>query len=144
MKKPAAITPETTTPTQQTARPTRSRRRTGSKPAAAEQAAPAEAVASKAPAVAAAPVEAAAVTTAGDKKKKKTKVVRDSFTMPKSDYDKIAELKKKSLDAGINIKKSELLRAGLLALEAMPVARLKTMLAKVESIKTGRPSSKND
>lgn len=90
----------------------------------------------------AAVAQAADPAVATDKKKKKDKVVRDSFTMPKSDYDKIAELKKKTLEAGVSIKKSELLRAGLLALDAMPITKLKAMLAQVESVKTGRPSSK--
>lgn len=78
---------------------------------------------------------------AGGKRKKKPKVVRDSFTMPESDYVKIAELKKKSLEAGISIKKSELLRAGLHALEALPIDQLKALLGDVENIKTGRPAS---
>jgi hypothetical protein len=51
------------------------------------------------------------------KRLKKEKVVRDSFTMPKSDYEKLAALKQKCLDAGVAVKKSELLRAGLLLLE---------------------------
>ncbi|MCW3478458.1 hypothetical protein OL229_02615 [Neisseriaceae bacterium JH1-16] len=75
------------------------------------------------------------------KKKKKSKVVRDSFTMPESDYAKIAELKKRSLEAGISIKKSELLRAGLLALEALSPAELTALLSGLENVKTGRPSA---
>ena len=55
---------------------------------------------------------------------KKDKVVRDSFTMPKSDYEKIAELKQRCLDAGVSVKKSELLRAGLALLAAVPPKRL--------------------
>ncbi|WP_283148014.1 hypothetical protein [Silvimonas soli] len=89
--------------------------------------------------VAAAPVEVVVVETS--KKKKKPKVIRDSYTIPESDYAKLAELKKKSLELGIHVKKSELLRAGLHALEALPVARLKTLLGKIENIKTGRPAA---
>ncbi|MDR3430231.1 hypothetical protein [Silvimonas sp.] len=88
--------------------------------------------------VAAAPVEVVVETS---KKKKKPKVIRDSYTIPESDYAKLAELKKKSLELGIHVKKSELLRAGLHALEALPVARLKTLLGKIENIKTGRPAA---
>jgi len=77
------------------------------------------------------------------KKKKKSKVVRDSFTMPESDYAKIAELKKRGVEAGINIKKSELLRAGLLALEALSPAKFKVLLAGLENIKTGRPAAES-
>lgn len=68
-------------------------------------------------------------------------MIRDSFTMPESDYAKIDALKKTALGLGIGIKKSELLRAGLHALEALPAAKLKAVLAQVENIKTGRPTA---
>ncbi|RFU48152.1 hypothetical protein [Paraburkholderia sp. DHOC27] len=71
---------------------------------------------------------------------KKEKVVRDSFTMPKSDYAKIATLKQKCLDAGVSVKKSEVLRAGLLLLEGASLDNLLTAIAAVETVKTGRPS----
>jgi hypothetical protein len=71
---------------------------------------------------------------------KKDKVVRDSFTMPKSDYEKIAALKQKCLAAGVSVKKSELLRAGLLMLESAAQKRLLAAVSAVEQVKTGRPS----
>nr|WP_144154692.1 hypothetical protein [Paraburkholderia sp. BCC1885] len=71
---------------------------------------------------------------------KKDKVVRDSFTMPKSDYDKIAALKQKCLDAGVSVKKSEVLRAGLLLLEGATSNRLLAAISAVETVKTGRPT----
>jgi hypothetical protein len=71
---------------------------------------------------------------------KKEKVVRDSFTMPKSDYEKIAALKQKCLDAGVSVKKSELLRAGLLLLESAASKRLLAAISAVETVKTGRPA----
>lgn len=74
------------------------------------------------------------------KRTKKGKVVRDSFTMPKSDYEKIAVLKQKCLDAGVSVKKSELLRAGLLLLEASASKRLLAAISEVETVKTGRPT----
>lgn len=74
------------------------------------------------------------------KRTKKEKVVRDSFTMPRSDYEKIVALKLKCLDAGVSTKKSELLRAGLLLLEAAPLKRLLAAVAAVETVKTGRPA----
>jgi hypothetical protein len=69
----------------------------------------------------------------------KVKVVRDSFTMPKSDYAKIGELKQLCLKDGIQVKKSELLRAGLHALGKLSAAQLKTALSSLEKIETGRP-----
>ncbi len=90
------------------------------------------------------PVDAAKVSpVAGEKAKrvKKEKVVRDSFTMPKSDYEKIAVLKQKCLDAGVSVKKSELLRAGLLLLDSAPTAEgLLVAVSAVETVKTGRPA----
>ncbi|MDW3687921.1 hypothetical protein RA280_40585 [Cupriavidus sp. CV2] len=71
---------------------------------------------------------------------KKEKVLRDSFTMPKSDYAKIAELKQRCLDAGVHIKKSEILRAGLLLLAATSPKQFLSAVSKVEAIKTGRPA----
>jgi hypothetical protein len=72
---------------------------------------------------------------------KKEKVVRDSFTMPKSDYAKIAALKQKCLDAGVSVKKSEVLRAGLLLLEGTTLENLLAAISAVETVKTGRPSA---
>ncbi|MGE8367298.1 hypothetical protein ACU4GI_05320 [Cupriavidus basilensis] len=70
---------------------------------------------------------------------RKEKVLRDSFTMPKSDYARIDELKQRCLDAGVHIKKSELLRAGLLLLAATSPKQLLAAVSKVEAVKTGRP-----
>lgn len=69
----------------------------------------------------------------------KVKVVRDSFTMPQIDYDLIAEIKQKALKAGLHVKKSELLRAGLQALAKLSAAQLKQTVTNLEKIKTGRP-----
>jgi hypothetical protein len=72
-------------------------------------------------------------------KEPKVKVVRDSFTMPQGEYLKIAEIKEAALKAGVPVKKSEVLRAGLKALVAMTPSRLKAALTGLEKIKTGRP-----
>lgn len=69
----------------------------------------------------------------------KVKVVRDSFTMPQSDYDMIAQLKQKTLKNGVHVKKSELLRAGLHALSKLSAAQLQKAVSGLEKIKTGRP-----
>lgn len=73
-------------------------------------------------------------------KKPKLKVVRDSFTMPHSEYLKIAEIKEIGLKAGLQVKKSEVLRAGVIALCAMDEAQLKQALSGLDKIKTGRPN----
>jgi hypothetical protein len=73
------------------------------------------------------------------KKNESPKVVRDSFSFPKSDYRKISELKAKCLTMGLQAKKSEILRAGLLLLETLSDEDLKHAIGKVENLKTGRP-----
>jgi hypothetical protein len=73
------------------------------------------------------------------KKVHKIKVVRDSFTMPQSEYQKIADIKAICLKARMHVKKSEVLRAGLKILAGLNVAQLKIALNSLEKIKTGRP-----
>lgn len=75
----------------------------------------------------------------GKKAGSKVKVVRDSFTMPQSDYEKIGELKQLCLKSGMHVKKSELLRAGLHALAKLNATQLKLAVSSLEKIKTGRP-----
>ncbi|MFX1763527.1 hypothetical protein PWP93_13140 [Paraburkholderia sp. A1RI-2L] len=71
---------------------------------------------------------------------KKEKVIRDSFTMPKADYERIALLKRKCLEAGVAVKKSELLRAGLQLLDSASSKRLVAAISALEAVKTGRPA----
>ena len=72
-------------------------------------------------------------------KPEKVKVVRDSFTIPKAEYTQIAELKKRALGMGLEAKKSELIRAGLLLLSNATDASLGKALKNVPTLKTGRP-----
>ncbi|HTN94155.1 MAG TPA: hypothetical protein VMJ33_06225 [Gallionella sp.] len=73
------------------------------------------------------------------KKEHKKKVVRDSFTMPQNEYAKIAEIKAVCLKSKMHVKKSEVLRAGLIVLAKLNAAQLKQTLGRLEKIKTGRP-----
>lgn len=70
----------------------------------------------------------------------KVKMERDSFTMPKEEYAQITLLKARLTSMGQPAKKSELLRAGIKLLTAMSDNTLKTTLAKIPVIKTGRPT----
>ena len=65
-------------------------------------------------------------------KEKKVKVVRDSFSMPQDDYALISELKKKMVESGLKVKKSELLRAGLRLLDKSNAAQLKRTLSALQ------------
>jgi hypothetical protein len=67
------------------------------------------------------------------------KVIRDSFTTPSRDYAKIPQLKAKCLKFGLNVTKSEILRAGLHALERLPMDDLRAVIESLEKVKTGRP-----
>jgi hypothetical protein len=73
-------------------------------------------------------------------KPEKVKMERDSFTMPKDEYAQLTLLKARLTAMGKPAKKSELLRAGIKLLAAMSDNTLKTTLAKVPVIKTGRPN----
>lgn len=73
-------------------------------------------------------------------KPKKTKLVRDSFTMPDSEYALIATLKKRCLNAGLAAKKSEILRAAIAQLVKLSDAALIASMRRLEVIKTGRPA----
>ena len=73
-------------------------------------------------------------------KEKKVKVVRDSFTLPKTELLQIADMKKRAMALGVDVKKSELIRAGLQALSGLTDAPFKKALASVPTIKTGRPA----
>ncbi|OYD52406.1 hypothetical protein CGK74_18190 [Thauera propionica] len=79
----------------------------------------------------------------GSKTKKpaqpKVKVVRDSFTIPEADYALFAALKQRALSAGIDTKKSELLRAGLALLAATDDSQFAKALNSVERVRIGRP-----
>lgn len=72
-------------------------------------------------------------------KAKKPKLVRDSFTLPEADYALFAALKVRALGAGVEVKKSELLRAALVTLAKLEDAALLEAIAQVERIKPGRP-----
>lgn len=77
-----------------------------------------------------------------NEKTPKLKMERDSFTMPKLEYAQFYVLKERLVKLGQPVKKSELLRAGIMQLTAMTDAALKTAMGKVPAIKTGRPNKK--
>ena len=70
------------------------------------------------------------------------KVIRDSFTIPGDEYELISRIKKRCMKAGVSASKSEVLRAGLAALDAMPDRELAKVFGTLSRVKTGRPPSK--
>lgn len=84
-------------------------------------------------------VDSVEIAPQGKERLETEKVVRDTFTMPRSDYEKITVLIQRCLDAGVSVKKGELLRAGLILLASAPQKHLLAAVSAVERVKTGRP-----
>lgn len=72
-------------------------------------------------------------------RRRKIKLVRDSFAMPEAEYARIAALKKRLSGLQRDTRKNELLRAGVMLLDALNDAELVAVMQRVERIKTGRP-----
>ena len=71
----------------------------------------------------------------------KPKLVRDSFTMPKDEYQVLDALKHRAQDLERHVRKSELLRAGVQALAAMSDRAFLKAIGSVSTLKTGRPKA---
>ena len=76
-----------------------------------------------------------------EQKVKKPKLVRDSFTMPEGEYQVLGDVKKACLKAGVDVKKSELLRVGVVLIQKLGLVRLKEELAALPPLKAGRPKN---
>ena len=79
------------------------------------------------------------VATEGKAKVKKDVLVRDSFTMPQSEYQVLSLVKKACLQAGIEIKKSELLRIAVVQLAGLSVTKIASLQKGLNKIQAGRP-----
>ena len=75
--------------------------------------------------------------------KLRVKLVRDSFTMPRDEFELIAKLKARAVDFKRPATKSELLRAGLQVLAALPDKQLLDALEALRPLKAGRPKNKH-
>ncbi len=71
----------------------------------------------------------------------KSKLVRDSFTIPKSEYAVLDALKLRAARLMRPTKKSEVLRAGIAALAAMSDEAFLVSINGIPSLKTGRPKA---
>lgn len=69
----------------------------------------------------------------------KTKLVRDSFAIPEKEYAALVAVKKTCLKAGLEIKKTELIRIGIALVNNLTTAKIKTAQAKLTQISAGRP-----
>lgn len=66
-----------------------------------------------------------------DKKLKKETLVRDRFTFPEAEYAQLALMKKRLSNQEISVKKSQLVRAGLILLSALDDDNLKAIVQKL-------------
>ena len=83
--------------------------------------------------------KAEAVADAPTQKPKKVKLVRDSFTMPGHEYQVLQDIKKAALKAGVELKKSDLLRIGVSMLKNFSVTQLDKARATLTKLRAGRP-----
>ena len=81
----------------------------------------------------------AAETHGAEAKPPKHKLVRDSFTIPRGEYQQLDALKQRLVTLLRPTKKSELLRAGIKLLSSLPDDALLAAVNEVPAIKTGRP-----
>ena len=135
---PAAKTAKAATVPARTARPAP---RKTAKPAAPVKAA-VKAAAAKAPArktPAAKTPRPAPAAPAAEAKPPKIKLVRDSFTIPRVEYEALGALKDRLVKLARPAKKSEVLRAGIAVLATLNDAAVLAALDAVPAIKTGRP-----
>jgi len=73
-------------------------------------------------------------------KEKKHKLVRDSITVPKAEYQVLEAMKHRAAQLKVMVKKTELIRAGMKHLSTLPDAVFLAAIAAVPSLKTGRPA----
>ena len=71
----------------------------------------------------------------------KINVIRDTFTLPESDYNLIKICKTKLLENKISATKSEIIRAGLILLNKLTDEELVNSYKLVNKIKIGRPKN---
>lgn len=72
------------------------------------------------------------------------RVIRDSFTFPAFDYELIDAIRNRCLKSAVSVTKSEILRAGLIALANMKTTDLLEVVNRLTKVRTGRPSPRTD
>ena len=75
-------------------------------------------------------------------KEKGDKMVRDTFKMPQREYDLIAEIKQRCRALGVQVKKSDVLRAGLAAMRDLSDQRLGEVMRPLTAARAERAARK--
>jgi hypothetical protein len=76
---------------------------------------------------------------ANEVKEWKVKMVRDSISIPKTEFLVLGEMKTRAGKLGVEVKKTELIRAGIKVLTALTDTAFVAAIRAVPNIKTGRP-----
>lgn len=69
-------------------------------------------------------------------------MVRDTFKMPQGEYDLIAEIKQRCRALGVQVKKSDVLRAGLAAMRDLSDERLGEVMRPLTAARAERVARK--
>ena len=88
-----------------------------------------------------APVAAAKPKAKAPTPARRSKPTLDSYSCTKEDLQRLQELVQRALKVGTPTNKSEVIRAGLIALAGLPNQEFSKMLLKVPRLKTGRPAA---
>lgn len=83
-------------------------------------------------------VEPTAEPTSAPEPAPKPKAIRDTYTMPPSDFQLIGEIRQRLMRLGIEANKSEVVRGGLRTLAAMSDDELALVIESVERLRRGR------
>ena len=67
-------------------------------------------------------------------------IIRETFSLPPDESDKIDSLRMRAAKVGIMLNRSETIRAGIEALLYLDEKSFSAVVAKVPKLKTGRPS----
>ncbi|RYZ79744.1 MAG: hypothetical protein EOP06_26620 [Proteobacteria bacterium] len=69
------------------------------------------------------------------------RVVRETFTIPEAEHSQVEGIRGRMLGKAIAVNKSEVVRAGLLAISELDDKSLVALFDRLERVKTGRPKT---
>ena len=69
-----------------------------------------------------------------DKTLRNVVLVREKFSIPEGEYEQLLEMKRRLSDLGLPVKKSGLVRAGLMQLAVLDESELKEALLKIQML----------
>lgn len=69
----------------------------------------------------------------------KEKAARDSYTMPSDEYKYLGAIQAKCLQEAVYVKKSEILRVGLIAIRDLPITEFLKRWRRLNKLGPGRP-----